>query len=537
MARDRRLDVACFGLEEDLRRSPTIDILRAATRAPAQVLRVIGLRLAGARVRARNRLAALVGERLSLAPGMPLPLPEAAPEPLDEDILFLVGEGVEPLPGARTLMAQTLKNAAPVQAVFGAALAYPNGGGQAVPILPPSFSQEGFLGLAPLAPFIAIRRAALEAVGEPATDLPGSTELDLLLRVAHRFGDEAIERLKPALCRWRAIDRSAADGEAVCAARLEAARRHAARRGWSCRVALDEAGGVLLHRALPTPPPRVSVIIPTRDRLDLLGVAIEGLREKTDYPDLEILIVDNGSTQAETLAYLSALEASGTARVLRDDGAFNYSRLNNRAAREATGCVLVLLNNDISMIEPGWLAPMVSEALRPEVGAVGARLLYPSTLVQHGGVVLGLSEPARHAHQFYPAQHRGYLHRLATLQRFGAVTAACLVVEKRKFDEVGGLDEALFAVAMNDVDLCLKLDAAGFRNLYQPLATLYHHESASRAHDRTASQLARWEGEIAAFRRKWPQWLADDPWYHPALGQQMANFALPQEFPRAGDGA
>ena len=313
-------------------------------------------------------------------------------------------------------------------------------------------------------------------------------------------------------------------------------------------AAVAEGGGayhlrqVLHHRSsrpaprLPLPPvplaphlPRVSAIIPTRNRADLLATCIAGL-EAADYPDLEVIVVDNDSDEAATLAFLDALPARarpGRAyRVLRHPGPFNYSAINNRAVEEAEGELICLLNNDIAMLEPDWLAIMATQALREEVGAVGAQLLYPDGRIQHAGVVIGVGNAAGHAHRFLRPDEEGYFHRHALPQFVAAVTAACLVVKRERFLAVGGLDAANFAVAFNDVDLCLRLNARGWQSLYEPRAVLVHHESVSRGFDRDPVGAARFAGELAALQRLHGTDRIVDPFHHPELSRAAEQFVL-----------
>lgn len=270
--------------------------------------------------------------------------------------------------------------------------------------------------------------------------------------------------------------------------------------------------------------PPLSVIVPTRNRVDLLRTCLAGVAA-ADYPDVEIIVVDNESDDPDTLAYLAMLDPPRY-RVLRHSGAFNYSAINNRAVDVAEGRLLCLLNNDIEMMEPGWLATMATQALRPEVGAVGARLLYPDGRVQHAGVVIGVGNAAGHAHRFIRPAEEGYFHRHNLPQFTSAVTAACLVVDRDKFIAVGGLNERDFAVAFNDVDLCLRLNQRGWQSLYEPRATLIHHESVSRGLDRDSVGAARFAGELAALKRIWKTDETFDPYHHPYLSRASEQFAV-----------
>ncbi len=270
--------------------------------------------------------------------------------------------------------------------------------------------------------------------------------------------------------------------------------------------------------------PLVSVIVPTRNRLDLLRTCLDGV-ERTEYPELEVLIVDNDSDDPSTLAYLAGLEEKGH-RVLRHPGAFNFSTINNRAAAQARGEVLCLLNNDVEVIEPGWLRTMVRQTLRDEVGAVGAQLLYPDGRIQHAGVVLGTCGGAGHAHRFLKPDEEGYFCRHRLPQFVSAVTAACLAVRRDRFMAVGGFDERSFAVAFNDVDICLRMNRRGWQSLYEPRARLIHHESVSRGQDRAPAEAARFARELAALKELWRTDTLVDMFHHPELSPFSEQFVV-----------
>lgn len=270
--------------------------------------------------------------------------------------------------------------------------------------------------------------------------------------------------------------------------------------------------------------PPVTVIVPTRNRLDLLKTCLRGVAA-TDYPDIEVIVVDNDSDDPATLEFLSQLDP-GRHRVLRHAGAFNYSAINNRAVAAARGQLLCLLNNDIEVIEPGWLATMAAQALRDDVGAVGAQLLYPDGRIQHAGVVIGMGGAAGHAHRFLHPKEEGYFQRHALPQFTSAVTAACLVVKRDRFLAVGGLDERHFSVAFNDVDLCMRLNRQGWQSLYESRATLIHHESVSRGLDRDPVGAARFAAELAALQLRWGTQKTIDPFHHPELSRASERFVI-----------
>lgn len=269
------------------------------------------------------------------------------------------------------------------------------------------------------------------------------------------------------------------------------------------------------HWPLPEQLPRVSLIVPTRDQYKLLHACIEGLLNNTDYPGLEIIVVDNQSNDPQTLAYFAELVQRGV-KILAHPYPFNYSTINNRAAAIATGELIGLVNNDIEIIEKGWLKEMVSQALRPGVGAVGAKLLWPNRMVQHGGVVVGVNGLAAHTGNTLEQRDAGYLGTNQITRRQSAVTAACLLLRKSIFDAVQGLDERAFPVAFNDVDLCLRIHELGLRNVWTAFAQLIHAESASRGKDISPEKMARAQREQQLFTERWSISYRD-PYYHPAL--------------------
>jgi GT2 family glycosyltransferase len=277
---------------------------------------------------------------------------------------------------------------------------------------------------------------------------------------------------------------------------------------------------VLSDRELPL----VTIIVPTRNRVDLLQTCLMGIAD-TDYPNIEVIVVDNDSDDPQTLAFLADLDPVRH-RVLSHGGVFNYSAINNRAAEEARGELLCLLNNDIEMIEPGWLTVMATQALRDDVGAVGAQLLYPDGRIQHAGVVIGMGNAAGHAHRLLHPEEEGYFRRHALPQFTSAVTAACLVVKRERFLSVGGLDERNFAVAFNDVDLCMRLNQRGWQSLYEPRATLIHHESVSRGLDLDSIGIVRFAAELAALKRQWGTAEVVDPFHHPELSRASERFVV-----------
>ena len=344
---------------------------------------------------------------------------------------------------------------------------------------------------------------------------------ELALRCTEALGASGVVHVPHVLCHSRA-------GAPVPGLRgAQAVRDRLQRIGLDARVDIDPLGGYRLSFAPPTPRPLVSIVIPTRDRLDLLQPCIASVLAWTRYTRFEIIVVDNGSEQPQTLRYLEQLMADDDrVRVLRDERPFNYAELNNLAVAQAEGEFIALLNNDTEVISSDWLGDMLGLAALPGIGAVGARLWYDDMSLQHAGVVLGLGGVAGHAHRQLEIGQAGYRGRAHLLQAVSAVTAACLLVRKATYLAVGGLDQDAFAVAYNDVDFCLRLRAAGFRNVWTPNAELFHYESKSRGNDLSDEHIERYRGEVAAMLERWGLVLKHDPAYSPNLSLDDEAFGL-----------
>lgn len=280
------------------------------------------------------------------------------------------------------------------------------------------------------------------------------------------------------------------------------------------------------QHVLPSPQPLVSIIVCTFDALHLLKPCIRSVLDKSTYQNFEIIIVDNGSQQPETIDWLHAISSDDRVRVIRDDQPFNFSALNNRAVEQAAGDYICLLNNDTEVIDPEWLDEMMAYAVQPHVGAVGAQLLYADNRIQHAGVIMGLGRVAGHGHRFLNLDDAGYFYRAHLPQEITAVTAACLVVSKAKYNEVGGLNERELVVAFNDVDFCLKLDENGYKNIYTPYARLYHYESKSRGKDISGEKRERYLREVSWMKERWKTATKVDRFYHPELTIKSEDFAV-----------
>lgn len=271
----------------------------------------------------------------------------------------------------------------------------------------------------------------------------------------------------------------------------------------------------------------VSILIPNKDHTKDLMKCITSLREKTTYPNWEVIIIENNSTEAETFACYEQLQQQDERiRVVTWQDGFNYAAINNYGETFARGEYLLLLNNDVEIITPEWIEEMLMYAQRPDVGAVGAMLYFPDDTVQHGGVIVGLGGVADHAHKGFPRGAAGYMNRLAVVQNYSAVTAACLLMRRCVFREIGGFDTA-YQVAFNDVDMCMRISEAGYRIVWTPYAELYHYESKSRGLDETRDRYFRYAGEVERFQKRWMHRLVKgDPCYNRNLTQMRTDFGV-----------
>ena len=362
--------------------------------------------------------------------------------------------------------------------------------------------------------------ALVRQVGGFRIGFEGSQDYDLALRATERLAPAQIHHIPHVLYHWRIADESTATFAAAKPyafnAAIRAVQEHVDRRKTAARVVPHYANYQRVIYAPPADEPLVSIIIPTRDRVALLRQCVDSIIAQTEYRNFEIIIVDNESREPETLEYLRSLADSRRASVLRVEGEFNFSKLNNLGVAEARGHFVALLNNDLEVINGGWLSEMVSHAARPEIGAVGARLWYPDGTMQHGGVILGVGGVATHAHVGLRREH-GYFARAHLTQNFSAVTGACLVTGREVYQQLGGLDETNLAVAFNDVDFCLRIAEGGLRIVWTPHAELRHHESASRGLEDTGAKQRRFLAEVAFMREKWGRVLEADPFYNPNL--------------------
>lgn len=397
------------------------------------------------------------------------------------------------------------------------------------PYFKPDWNPDLFLSHNMICHLGAYRADLVRKLGSFREGYEGAQDYDLALRCTERLAPHQIVHIPRVLYHWRSHPGSTAQaGSEKNYARLAGERAlndHFSRTQVSAKAALLDFGSYRVRYATPTPAPLVSLIIPTRNSLSLIKQCIESIFAKTIYKNYEILVVDNNSDDPDTLDYFASLAEDNRIRILRDEGPFNYAALNNAAVQQARGEYLGLINNDITVISPEWLDEMISLAIQPGVGAVGARLWYPNDTLQHGGVITGLGGIAGHSHKHLKRGAPGFFYRAQLIQTLSVVTAACLVVKKSIFQEVGGLDEVNLKVAFNDVDFCLHVREAGYRNVWTPYAELYHHESATRGYNDTPEKQSRFRDEVLYIQKRWGNLLLNDPAYNPNLTLDREDFS------------
>ena len=377
------------------------------------------------------------------------------------------------------------------------------------------------------------RRSLIEKIGGFRVGVEGSQDYDLVLRCIPHLTAGSISHVPRVLYHWRAIEGSTALGEEgkdyTTSAGVKALKDHI--EGIADGRAIVEQGIVgntyRVRWPIPEPAPLVSMLIPTRDKKDVTELAVRSILEKSRYTDYEIILLDNGSVEPETHEFFEKIQAEDSrVSVLRYDHPFNYSAINNFGAEHAKGSIIGLVNNDVEVINGDWLREMVSHACREDVGCVGAKLYYGNDTIQHAGVIVGLGGVAGHSHKHFPRESGGYFNRLKVVQSVSAVTAACLLVRKSVYEEVGGLNEQDLKVAFNDVDFCLKVLDAGYRNIWTPYAELYHHESISRGAEDNPEKVARFNTEIDYMQKAWGKIIEHDPSYSPCLTRSREDFSI-----------
>lgn len=408
------------------------------------------------------------------------------------------------------------------------------------PYFKPDWNYELFLSQNYVSHLGIYQRALVNSVGGFRKSFEGSQDYDLALRCIERVKPEEIGHIAKILYHWRAIPGSTALGiqekNYATHAAVAALEDHLKRVGEPAVVRhLPGVGGAYHVQYSLQSRPLVSIIIPTKDKADVLARAVDSILKVSTYKNYEIIIVDNQSSESETSRYFERVSANPNIRVLKYDKPFNYSAINNFAVTYSMGSMLLFLNNDVEVITPGWIEELLSIALRPGVAAVGAMLYFPDNTIQHAGILLGFNGVAVNAYAQEPRGYKGQIGRARLRQAMSAVTGACLLVKKDIYTEVGGMNEDL-AVAFNDVDFCLRLVKAGYRNVWTPFAELFHYESLSRGNDDTPEKRRRFMGEVDYMRAHWGLMLENDPAYNPnlALSGNLFSLAFPPRISSKG---
>ncbi|WP_375381756.1 glycosyltransferase family 2 protein [uncultured Sphingomonas sp.] len=389
-------------------------------------------------------------------------------------------------------------------------------GHRSTPWLKPEWNAEMILALDFASRSYAIETACARAAMSEAVRSSGCPAYALLL--AATSGDDAGVVHVPHIV---AHVRRQGGADAL-PARVDTVSAHL--RGTGATATAGPFATVTVSWPAPDPAPSVTILVPTRDHRDLLSACVDSVLEHTRYDNYTLVIIDNGSVEPETHAYFRQIVRDPRVTVLPCPMAYNFSAINNVAAAHAQGAYLCFLNNDTQVAAGDWLGEMMRYAVRPNVGAVGAKLLYADHSIQHAGVVMGLGNAAGHAHRGLPAGDPGYFAQAHAAHYASAVTGACLVVEKRKFEAVGGFDAEHLSIAYNDVDLCLKLGQAGWRNVYAPQATLFHLESKSRGSDFSPAHLERYMRELKVLQTRWGTTTVVDPMHHVGLDRASETY-------------
>ncbi|NJO79382.1 MAG: glycosyltransferase family 2 protein [Cyanobacteria bacterium RM1_2_2] len=399
------------------------------------------------------------------------------------------------------------------------------------PFFKPDWCPDSFLSRMYTCHLGVYRRRIVNQIGGFRLGYEGSQDYDLVLRLTEQT--ERIFHIPKVLYHWRSHANSMAglfSAKPYADAAAQRALTEACQRRQEPIERIEthpDRPGVYVLRYTITEYKPVSIIIPTRNLGTVLDRCLHSLFTKTTYPNYEVILIDNGSNEIDTLSIIAQWEQKEPERLkcYSLDIPFNYSQINNLAVTEASGNYLLFLNNDVEIIAPDWIEAMVEQAQRPSIGAVGGLLFYPDDTVQHAGVVLGVGGVAGHSHRYFPSDDWGYVSQLISVNNYSAVTAACMMCRRSVFEQVGGFDETL-AVAFNDVDLCLKMQQVGCRNVCLPHVQLYHHESRSRGLEDTPEKRHRFQQEQDILQQRWGEQLQQDPCYSPHLSLDREDYSI-----------
>lgn len=395
-------------------------------------------------------------------------------------------------------------------------------GNRSCPYFKPDWNPDLLLAQNYLCHLFCAETELFKKVGGFRKGFEGSQDWDLILRLTEIVEPKNIKHVPEVLYHWRIHSGSVADNidnknYAVKAA-SKAVSEHLSRNNVSAKVTITQKQFLRVNRQIRSQKqPRASIIIPSKDNFKTLKKCVKSVFEKTASELFQLIVIDNQTTDHETLDYYSEINDFPNCSVLKYQKVFNYSAINNFAVKHAQNDILVFLNDDTEVISKEWLNELISQASRTEIGAVGAKLFYPDGSIQHAGIILGYCKVAGEIMKGLPGDHPGQMQRANLVHNVSAVTGACLAVEKKKFIKINGFDEHNLKVAFNDVDLCLRLMEEGFYNLYTPFASLHHHESKTRGKEDTPEKINRFESEIQYMLNRWSEILPNDPNYNPNL--------------------
>lgn len=376
--------------------------------------------------------------------------------------------------------------------------------------------------------FFVVRRTLVERVGGFRKEFDGAQDYDFIFRCVE--ASRKTVHIPEVLYHWRTHKASTADNPASKMYAFEAGRRaiqaHLARSGVKGTVSSTKDLGFYRVEYPVQGEPLISVLIPNRDQKETLEKCLNSIWDKTTYSNYEILVVENNSTSEEIFRYYREIKKRPNVRVITWKGEFNYSAINNFGEKSARGEYLLFLNNDVEVINPRWMEELLGNCQRREVGIVGAKLYYPDDTIQHAGTIIGIGGIAGHAFLNMPRSRTGYLHKASIQMDLSAVTAACMMMKRSVFRQLGGFEERL-AVAFNDVDLCLRTVQAGYLVVYNPAVELYHYESKSRGAEDSEEKVRRFQTEIEFMRNRWMDLLKKgDPYYNRNLTLSKWNYSL-----------
>jgi len=396
------------------------------------------------------------------------------------------------------------------------------------PFFKPDWNPDLFLSKNFLSHLGCFRKNTALQVGGFKNHTGADSKWDLAMRIIEKIPSDQIRHI-PQICVHvhEERDQEKANSKMITSngSQFQTLLAHFARLNKQVEVIKTSSPYFQLNYLIPSHEPLVSILIPTKDHPQLLEQCIDSITNKSTYSNYEILVINNQTTDPQALKLYNVIKREKNITIITYNHLFNYSALNNFAVQQSNGSVLVFLNDDIQVISPGWLEEMVNHASRSEIGAVGAMLYFPNELIQHAGIVLNYESIAEHAFYLFPRGFNGQNDRARLVQNYSSVTGACMAVEKSKFMEVGGFNEKQLAIAYNDVDLCLRLLQAGYRNLWTPYAELYHCESASRGYESTRKKQKRIQSEAKYMRESWGAILKHDPAYNPNLDKR-SRFSL-----------